>query len=267
MKNKKSYILILVGAGFCVGLFQNCSKITPLDFDNGVNSALSIGAEPSGQLVSVDTPALLISIDDNQQESQPEQLPEQISEQQQADSPVAEIAVAAPQAEAAPQAVIEEQPQAAIEVAAPAAAEQAQPKADIAAPAAVAAPAVSADAEESEAVALCLEKEGHKQIIGNMFSNLRGSYVLVSNQISEISDVGGKFIVRSESGMGSVGKIAQQSGKLVICNMNVDLISDTNGNITLVNSNVKLLSNHKGTIKTFNSSIESSDQKFRSVKR
>lgn len=112
------------------------------------------------------------------------------------------------------------------------------------------------DEDDSKAIAACVKKKFRNSLTGSVFRDLHGKFEIVSDNIEIISNTQGKILVSSKSSQSMVRRISNHEGKLILCNLNVDLIEDGHGKIVLVNSKVKEILNHKGNVKSINSTIE-----------
>lgn len=219
---------MILAFGFCMGFFQNCSKISPQDLANvevsnksqSVATAEPQATEPqalqNGHLADRETSVTLTT--DDAKEIQP-------------------VDAKSPDKD-------EKQPHAC--------ANKEIAKVDV--------------SEETEAIAECLHLDRKELLQTTVYKNMHGSYEISADQIDEISDSRGKLIVHAKKASGHINKISNYHGKIILCNMNVDVVDGVHGKMILVNSKIKSLTNQHGTIKSFNSIIETTDQKFTATK-
>jgi hypothetical protein len=121
--------------------------------------------------------------------------------------------------------------------------------------------------DEIESIAQCLNDNYKESLSGESFYDLKGKNQIVSDDIDLIDGGSGNLLVKPKSDHGSIAKLSHRGGHTVLCNMDIDEISDTNGNIVLVNCHVGKISNHKGIVKSVYSTIENpTSQKSQNVK-
>ena len=70
-----------------------------------------------------------------------------------------------------------------------------------------------------------------------------------SNNRDGIANATNGKIYVTENNIGDLTSIDDFHGKIVLCGVNLDSVSNTGGNLTLVDSNVKEISDHNGGIK------------------
>lgn len=234
MKKIKYISVLAVSTILSVGLFQNCSKITPQDLaqtkvsntgnavDNSqaavITSPDSTATPPPRQLTALPSEPLLTST--------PAILEHSDANETKHDS--GETQASHPTEEKPPQRIV--------------------------------------PTEEAQAIAQCLNGRGRSIHNGTSLIGLRGSVEIDADDINQIEDNRGKLIIRSlPSRRGHINHMIDNAGAILICGMDIDLISDIAGNLTLVNSSVKDLRHVRGTIKSYNTTIEATDGKIKSL--
>ncbi len=255
MKKITGLGLLVVGSVVCVGFFQNCSKIATQDL---AAKTMDLSVTASGQsapLVGSSTSTMISTIDETPAAGQ-------VTAQEVKAEEIKSSEVKAVPTEVKVEPVLS-QPKSG-EVVAVVKIDQDKEDED----------KEDEDKEdedkdkkeirkESDAFQACLEKDMKNSLTGSSFMNLHGKYKIQSNQIAEISDNHGKFLVHAASGRTHIDKISQFHGKLILCNADVDLIEKVHGDLILVNSRVRMIMDHDGVVKSVNSVIQKFDGKFK----
>ena len=243
MKKNVVVVLLLIGSFVTLSLFQNCSKIAPQDLVQ-ISGEAKVTANGEGENVVNNDVIVEVSDLDQAPISEPQQEDKKhpelaLPEIALIDDNIAEVDKYVEIADDKKDDVKD------VEIAADKG-ESKEPK-ELEA---------DDDQDDSKAVAACIQKKFRNSLTGSVFKNLHGKFEIVSDQIEEISDTHGKILVRSKSSQSLVRKISSHHGKLILCNLNIDLIENGHGKIVLVNSKVKEILNHKGKVKSINSTIE-----------
>jgi hypothetical protein len=110
-------------------------------------------------------------------------------------------------------------------------------------------------------VAACMNFKADRAISGASFIDLKGRNDISSDHIDLIQGGSGKLVINamSTSAKGVLTLLEDRHGKVVICNMEVDEISNTHGALRLINSHVKMIRDHKGSVKGYNSTVDASE--------
>lgn len=111
------------------------------------------------------------------------------------------------------------------------------------------------DKDDVDAIAKCLH--GSSSHVGSIKTVNGASELSVDNEDS-IENINGHMTVRPAEGKarGSIGKIGNINGSMVLCNMDIDSIENVNGNVKLVNCTIKHGENINGGVKLLANEVE-----------
>lgn len=244
MKKNIVAVLLLIGSFVTLSLFQNCSKITPQDLAK-ISGEAKVTANGAGEnIVNNDVIVEVTDLDQGLAPMDVQPAAEVVKEgEKNPERPPSEITDIATDTEVdiADANDVSKEPK----VADNDSDDNSDDNSDD-----------DSDDDDSKAVAACVQKKFRNSLAGSVFKDLHGKFEIVSDQIDEISNTHGKILARSISSQSLVRKISGHHGKLILCNLNVDLIENGHGKVVLVNSHVKEILNHKGKVKSINSTIE-----------